>query len=83
MTATVDSAIANVADGGGPFGAVVVRDGIVVGEGANRVTATLDPTAHAEVVALRAAAQGIGSWNLNGCTLVVTLEPVSACSRVW
>ena len=51
----VDLAVENVGLDGGPFGAVVVRDGVVIGEGANRVTADLDPTAHAEVVAIRNA----------------------------
>lgn len=64
-----------------PVGAVVTdAAGTVIGEGRNLREATADPTAHAEVVALRAAAQAIGSWNLNGCTLVVTLEPCLMCA---
>ncbi|NCD21127.1 MAG: nucleoside deaminase, partial [Actinobacteria bacterium] len=55
LALAIDLAVANVADGGGPFGAVVVKDGEVVGRGVNRVTASLDPTAHGEVVAMRDA----------------------------
>jgi tRNA(adenine34) deaminase len=64
-----------------PVGAVVTdADGVVIGEGRNLREVTHDPTAHAEVVALRAAAAAIGSWNLEGCTLVVTLEPCLMCA---
>lgn len=64
-----------------PVGAVVLDEtGAVIGEGRNRREATTDPTAHAEVVAMRAAAQTRGSWNLEGCTLVVTLEPCLMCA---
>jgi tRNA(adenine34) deaminase len=62
-------------------GAVVLDEaGRVVGEGANRREADADPTAHAEVLALRAAAAATGQWRLEGCTLVVTLEPCSMCA---
>lgn len=64
-----------------PVGAVVTdAAGRIIGEGRNEREATADPTAHAEVVALRAAAASIGSWNLDGCTLVVTLEPCVMCA---
>jgi tRNA(adenine34) deaminase len=63
-----------------PIGAVVVRDGEVIASGQNRVLRDLDPTAHAEIVALRAAAQVLGNYRLNGCTLYVTLEPCSMCA---
>ena len=64
-----------------PVGAVVIDEtGAIIGEGPNRREATTDPTAHAEVVALRAAARARGSWNLEGCTLVVTLEPCLMCA---
>ena len=64
-----------------PVGAVVTDAvGAVIGEGRNLRELTHDPTAHAEVVALRAAASAVGSWNLDGCTLVVTLEPCLMCA---
>ena len=64
-----------------PVGALVVdASGEVLGEGWNRREADADPTAHAEVLALRAAAQGLGSWRLEGCTLVVTMEPCPMCA---
>jgi tRNA(adenine34) deaminase len=63
-----------------PIGAVVVRDVEIVARGQNRVLRNVDPTAHAEIVALRAAAQAIGNYRLNGCTLYVTLEPCSMCA---
>lgn len=63
-----------------PVGAVVVKDGQVVGEGSNAPLAGQDPTAHAEVLALRAAAQRLGNYRLDGCTLYVTLEPCTMCS---
>ena len=63
-----------------PVGAVVARDGEVVATGRNRRELDADPTAHAEIVALRAAAQAVGSWRLDGCDLVVTLEPCAMCA---
>jgi len=70
----------NVATGkGGPFGAVVVRDGKVIGEGANSVTANNDPTAHAEVNAIRAAARSIGAFTLQGCEIYSSCEPCPMC----
>ena len=64
-----------------PVGAVVLDPrGVVIGEGFNRREADGDPTAHAEVLALRAAAQAVGQWRLSGCTLVVTLEPCTMCA---
>lgn len=73
---------ADAADAGEiPVGAVVLdASGAVIGEGGNRRELTADPTAHAEVVALRAAAAASGTWNLTGCTLVVTLEPCVMCA---
>ena len=64
---------------GGPFAAVVVRDGKIVGEGANSVTATNDPTAHAEVNAIRAAAKSLGTFSLAGCVLYTSCEPCPMC----
>lgn len=63
-----------------PVGALVVRDGEILGEGWNQVIAAADPTAHAEVVALRAAAQRVGNYRLPGATLFVTLEPCTMCA---
>lgn len=72
-------AIENVAAEGGPFGAVVVRDGEVVATGQNRVTRDNDPTAHAEVVAIRAACAAIGDFSLAGCVLYASCEPCPLC----
>jgi len=63
-----------------PIGAVVVREGAIIARGQNRVLRDLDPTAHAEIVALRAAAAAVGNYRLNGCTLYVTLEPCAMCA---
>lgn len=63
-----------------PVGAMVVRDGIVVGAASNRVEKSRDAAAHAELLALRQAAHGLGSWRLQGATLYVTLEPCPMCS---
>jgi tRNA(adenine34) deaminase len=63
-----------------PVGAVAVRRGTVLGEGWNQPVASTDPTAHAEVVALRAAAASIGNYRLNGVTLYVTVEPCTMCA---
>lgn len=75
----IDEANASVADGGGPFGALVVRDGKVLGRGANEVTKTHDPTAHAEVVAIRAACRTIADHSLQGATLYASTEPCPLC----
>jgi guanine deaminase len=73
-------AMENVTSGkGGPFGAVIVRGGRIVGEGANSVTATNDPTAHAEVNAIRAAATALGEFRLAGCELYTSCEPCPMC----
>ncbi len=68
------------AEGEVPIGAVVVYDGEVIARGQNRVLRNVDPTAHAEIVALREAAQALGNYRLNGCTLYVTLEPCAMCA---
>jgi len=75
----------NVENGGGPFGALIVQDGEIVSTGVNRVTANLDPTAHAEVVAIRAACQELGTFKLDGCVLVSSCEPCPMClsSALW
>jgi len=70
----------NVQDGkGGPFGAVIVKDGEVVASAMNEVTATDDPTAHAEVVAIRQACKSLGSYQLDGCDIYSSCEPCPMC----
>jgi len=64
---------------GGPFGAVVVKEGKVIGEGSNLVTSTNDPTAHAEIVAVRNACQKLGSFQLDGCIIYTSCEPCPMC----
>jgi tRNA(Arg) A34 adenosine deaminase TadA len=64
---------------GQPFGAVVVRDGRIVGEGCNLVTSTCDPTAHAEIVALRDACRALATTRLEGCTIYASCEPCAMC----
>jgi len=81
MGAALDEARAALGTGDVPIGAVVVDgSGSVVGAGRNVREAVGDPTGHAEMVAIRAAAAGTGSWRLDGCTLVVTLEPCTMCA---
>jgi tRNA(Arg) A34 adenosine deaminase TadA len=73
-------AVENVEQGrGGPFGALVVRDGEVLSEGANHVTTWNDPTAHAEVVAIREACRKLGAWNLRGAVIYASCEPCPMC----
>jgi len=64
---------------GGPFGAVIVRDGEIIAEGWNQVTSANDPTAHAEVVAIRRACEKLGSFSLDGCTIYTSCEPCPMC----
>ena len=64
---------------GGPFGAVVVKDGVIVGKGQNEVTAKNDPTAHAEIVAIRDACQNLGTFDLSDCELYASCEPCPMC----
>lgn len=64
---------------GGPFGCVVVKDGEIIAEGHNSVTGTNDPTAHAEVVAIRKACEAIGEFQLEGCTIYTSCEPCPMC----
>ena len=80
MKRAIELALDNVRTSrGGPFGAVVVHEGRIVGEGVNRVTATNDPTAHAEMVATRAAARALGTFRLAGCELYASCEPCPMC----
>ncbi len=81
MLIALDEARAALLTADVPIGAVVIdADGAVIGRGRNRREADGDPTAHAEVVALREAAQTRGQWRLDGCSLVVTLEPCTMCA---
>ncbi|MEU6314353.1 nucleoside deaminase [Streptomyces sp. NPDC047014] len=85
MDEAIRVATDSVANGGGPFGALIVKDGEVVATGNNRVTATLDPTAHAEVSAIRAACLRLETFSLTGCVLVTSCEPCPMClsSALW
>ncbi len=85
LTAAIDLATANVGEGGGPFGAVIVAGGVQVSAGQNRVTRDSDPTAHAEVVAIRAACAARGDFSLAGATLYSSCEPCPMCmaSALW
>ena len=80
MRRALDEARAAAADGEVPVGAVVTRGGAVIASGRNRMRADRDPTAHAEMVAMRAAAAALGAPRLDGCDLWVTLEPCAMCA---
>ena len=80
MARAIELSIENVRTGrGGPFGAVVVKDGKIISEGANCVTATNDPTAHAEVIAIREACKKLGAFELTGCEIYTSCEPCPMC----
>ena len=79
MREAIALAVENIKSGGGPFGAVIVKDGNVVATGANRVTANNDPTAHAEVSAIRAACAKLGTFDLSGCVIYTSCEPCPMC----
>lgn len=80
MREAIRIALENVRSGkGGPFGAVVVKDGQVIAQGVNQVTHLNDPTAHAEVQAIRAACKTLGSFQLEGCELYASSEPCPMC----
>jgi tRNA(Arg) A34 adenosine deaminase TadA len=75
----IELAHRNIENGGRPFGAVVVKDGAVIATGVNEIFATNDPTAHAELVAIRAASQALGSPNLSGCAVFASGHPCPMC----
>ncbi|HTA51105.1 MAG TPA: nucleoside deaminase [Verrucomicrobiae bacterium] len=80
MARAIQLSIDNVRSGrGGPFGAVVVRDGNIIAEGANQVTSTNDPTAHAEMVAIREACGKLGAFELEACEIYTSCEPCPMC----
>jgi tRNA(adenine34) deaminase len=80
LALALDEARAAAAAGEVPVGAIVVANGVAIGRGQNRVLRDLDPTAHAEIVALREAARTLGNYRLAGCELFVTLEPCAMCA---
>ena len=75
----IDLAVQNVLRGGGPFAALVVKDGVVIATGANQVTRTNDPTAHAEIGAIREACRILGEFQLDGCDFYTSCEPCPMC----
>jgi len=79
MRQSIRLAVENIRAGGGPFGAVIVKDGEVIATGVNRVTANNDPTAHAEVQAIRAACSKLGTFSLDGCQIYSSCEPCPMC----
>ena len=80
MRAALDEARSAAASGDVPVGAVVMQGDAVIARAANRTVRDQDPTAHAELLAIRAASAALGSWRLEGCTLYVTLEPCAMCA---
>lgn len=79
MRRAIVLSVDNVRNGGGPFGAVITRNGEVVATGVNRVTANNDPTAHAEVSAIRNAAEALGTFDLSDCEIYTSCEPCPMC----
>lgn len=79
MDMAIRLSIENIDTGGGPFGAVIVRDGEIISTGANRVVPNSDPTAHAEVMAIRNACSKLGTFQLTGCTVYSSCEPCPMC----
>ena len=79
MRVAIEAAVENVKNGGGPFGAVIAKKGEIVSVGVNRVTANNDPTAHAEVSAIRAACAEMGTFDLSGCEIFTSCEPCPMC----
>ena len=85
MRMAIDISIESVKSGGGPFGAVIVKDGVAIASASNSVTITNDPTAHAEVNTIRAACAHLGTFRLTGCELYTSCEPCPMClsSAYW
>ncbi len=79
MSKAIELSINNVKNGGGPFGAVIVKDDEIIAEGFNQVTQKNDPTAHAEVTAIRIASEKLGSFDLSGCVIYTSCEPCPMC----
>ncbi len=81
MREAVRLSVENVGGGGGPFGAVITRDGKIIATGTNRVTSDNDPTAHAEVSAIRNAARALGTFDLSGCEIYTSSNPARCASE--
>ena len=79
MRKAIALSIENIRNGGGPFGAIITKDGKVVSSGVNRVTQNNDPTAHAEISAIRKAARKLGTFDLSGCEIYTSCEPCPMC----
>src|SRR5471030_364913 len=79
MKQAIELAVENVRREGGPFAALVVKDGIVIATGANQVTRSSDPTAHAEIVAIREACRVLGDFQLTGCDIYTSCDPCPMC----
>ena len=79
MIEAIGLSVENLKKGGGPFGAVIVKDGKIIARGANSVTVANDPTAHAEVNAIRKAADVLGTFDLSGCEIYTSCEPCPMC----
>ncbi|MCK4664244.1 MAG: nucleoside deaminase [Bacteroidales bacterium] len=79
MQEAINLSIENVNNGGGPFGAVIVKNGEIIAKGTNSVTINNDPTAHAEVLAIREASKKLGSFDLSGCIIYSSCEPCPMC----
>ena len=79
MEMAIELSLENIDTGGGPFGAVIVKDGEVIATGTNRVVPNTDPTAHAEVMAIRNACAKLGTFQLTGCTVYSSCEPCPMC----
>lgn len=79
MREAIDLSINNIDNDGGPFGAVIVKDGKIIARGVNRVTSNNDPTAHAEVNAIREASKVLGTFDLSGCEIYSSCEPCPMC----
>jgi tRNA(adenine34) deaminase len=80
MVEALGLAVGAAGEGDVPVGALVVRSGHIIGRGSNRTLRDQDPTAHAEMLAIRQAAQALGTWRLEGCEMFVTLEPCAMCA---
>lgn len=79
MRKAISLSVENVSNGGGPFGAVIARNGEIIATGVNRVTSNCDPTAHAEVMAIRKACEALNTFDLSGCEIYASCEPCPMC----